>query len=520
MSYFPMYETKIKEAEMEMTLTYCMIHFSLADGLPAELMIHIFHLVLASEPCDLGLLSKAGKCLAMQTPTSNDFSSVESFTIYPDHLAQVCSRWRQIPLSSPSLWSYIDLIPHQKIHKGTLARARLHTKRASPIPIVLHIHGDKGTYYNKQDLEYFLVTIARRTKSLDLGAIGSGTEFTQLVLITLLRESSSGPAELSQLTASCFEKDHLYHPHFMSINQGWSNPGALRLALPQSVIDDSLAELSILHLRGLFRHWLSGAYDNLVDLRLIAASESFWPAIHESDFQDILEASPRLRILHFAFDIISTQARDSHITPVSLEDLEVVNIVTPFPTDRAFPATSEPGDVLRIIAPGLKPLQLSIWHYSYRQRESSTKELKNFFQRSKITKFFGKGTYPPLDELLPYVSNLQVLALDPHEFEFCPEKTLTVGRLAPAVSTLNHLILVDWDYHKFDELDLFLQYHPAKTVVLISYTVSSQSDQAEIWKLKRHPDIRVFSHHPGNRTSGSLDNWDILSIHFGTILHL
>ncbi|KAH7332553.1 hypothetical protein B0J17DRAFT_771662 [Rhizoctonia solani] len=448
----------------------------------------------------------------MKTSTSDDSASAESFPLYPDCIAQVCSRWRQIALSSPSLWSHIDYAPQQKLDCGMLARAKAYMKRASSLSIILHIHIHEhmDVHYKKDNLEHFLMSVACRTKSLDYTTIRPGNAFTRLVLMTLLRGSATGPAVFTQLkhTTSFTGMAFMHDPHIMSADQDLRryDSAALNLDLPESVIEESFSNLSILHLRGLYPSWSSAPYHGLVDLRLIGLSSSYRHPIPESKFRNILKASPRLRILNFSL-VVSKQSRDTRITPVYLEDLEKVNIATRHPRDGVWLMISEPGAVLRLFAPGSKFLQLSISHYIYQPHESSVTDLKYFFRRSRITKFYGKGACPPLGELLSHAPNLRVLELDVHNFKLSPANESRARILA--ASKLERLILPDWDYRKLDELDLLLQYHPTETVIFLNYNLRSRWDQVGIWK--RHPETRVLTYNLGKRPLDPLGGSDVFS---------
>ncbi|KAG8748854.1 hypothetical protein FRC11_011811 [Ceratobasidium sp. 423] len=96
--------------------------------LPAEILTRIFHLVSA-DYCHL--------------PSPDGPTYFPRYTRYPDFLVHICSRWRKIALSTPSLWAHIDLTPHFILGRGASERAQAYSKRAGGILCEIHLD-DKG----------------------------------------------------------------------------------------------------------------------------------------------------------------------------------------------------------------------------------------------------------------------------------------------------------------------------------------------------------------------------------------
>ncbi|KAG8702562.1 hypothetical protein FRC11_011404, partial [Ceratobasidium sp. 423] len=373
---FSSYEPKLSEARIAITkVCNSLSPFASINSLPLEIMIQIFQLVLASKSCNIGALIGPG------TSYNRSYVRGEHFPVYPDCLAQVCTPWRQITLSSPSLWIHIDFTTDKNIHSEILTRAKVHAQCANTLPLVLHIYEGQVIDYNKRSLKAFLLSIAHRITILDFTVIDSMSEFTSMVFEGLLPGCASASSPLTQLVVTFIGE--CSKPHFRSGEDNVARRD-LRLAISQSVIEDSLRHISVLHSCGLFSYWSSTAYNDLVDLHLIASSGDDWNIIPESDFCNILEASPKLRVLRFALLITQETAQSGPETPVHLEDLEVVGIATY--RDSPEDPVLNPGVVLQLLAPGPKPLQLSIWNWDfYDPDDFSTNELKNILQRANVT---------------------------------------------------------------------------------------------------------------------------------------
>jgi hypothetical protein len=58
---------------------------------------------------------------------------------YPELLSHVCSCWRQIAVSSHSLWSHIDLVPFQLLQETLIARSQVLTARAGHPLLNVHV---------------------------------------------------------------------------------------------------------------------------------------------------------------------------------------------------------------------------------------------------------------------------------------------------------------------------------------------------------------------------------------------
>ncbi|KAL5632226.1 hypothetical protein ACGC1H_000280 [Rhizoctonia solani] len=503
MAHFSTYPSKLKEAEVSISQVYNNLSQIVPiNQFPPEIMTHIFHLVPASEPCNLRLI--AGAELDPQILRRPTRSRVENFPMYPDYLAQVCTRWRRIALASPSLWSHLDFTPDDMVHVGMLARANCHQERAKTVPLILHLYESNDINWDKHTLEEFLTSIANRIKLLDFTIIRSSGLFTSLIFEGLLPGCASESSNFTQLTV--IYTGACDSPHFSSADEDETHAyGRLVLNTPHSVIEDSFRRISILHSHGFFPSWSSAAYNNLVDLRLSTSPNSSWNSIPESGFRNILAQSPQLQILHVALKLTHKTQKTEPVSPIILENLEIVNITSyrPFGEGQVL----ELGDVLRHLAPGLRPLQLSVCYRDYYSSYGfSRNELIKFFQRAKITKFYSKYT-PPIRELLCYAPNIQDLAIYSDSTLFGSME----GFQSIPIPQLNSLIL-DGRYTSewIQELDIFLQDYPTKRIIFLNGCFSDERTKQMLQE--NYPNIEVFHHSFDNLLPDSLVNADVFSI--------
>lgn len=101
----------------------------------------------------------------------------------------------------------------------------------------------------------------------------------------------------------------------------------------------------------------------------------------EAQFINILSSSPRLRILHLGLDLDNRRSYNASIMPVRLDDLERLELISrDFDQFAAF---------LRVIAPGTKPLQMSLSLKRCFGEPTSIflNEAQEFFGRSNVTIF-------------------------------------------------------------------------------------------------------------------------------------
>ncbi|KAL5631963.1 hypothetical protein ACGC1H_000104 [Rhizoctonia solani] len=430
--------------------------------LPPEVLTRIFNFV--ASPCDI-IQASNSEALDLETPESPSEISdaddsvegprskslqLKNFPTHLDRVTHVCFYWRWIAIGTPSLWTHIDLIPNQSLHRRFLARAETYATRAARLPIELHIADDNPLAYDKTHLCQFLSLIYSRVKSLDIMMIHCWRSFHSLVLNELFPHPAPESTVLTKLVGSFPTADDVLDEFI-----DWFDHTNV-----------SFFRLTVLHLRGIFPLWESMAYHNLVDLRLISPRDTRWTRISEPQLKSILSASPGLRIFYFALQTTDRKQDDEPTVPVCLDDLEVLSISTNRGNENTI---LRPGHVLRLITPGLKPLRLSIWHnfihFDHVDNDNlSPNELATFFQRSNITKFRLGGNCPLglLDPLLCHAPNLEDLVLDS-----CVSIWSGVApfrRDSLASFRLNSLALHNCS-PSLEQLELFLREYPTNLLV-------------------------------------------------------
>ncbi|KAH7335713.1 hypothetical protein B0J17DRAFT_707653 [Rhizoctonia solani] len=252
-------------------------------------------------------------------------------------------------------------------HQGHLPRALLYTARSSRLPLHLYIPEDYGIEEYDPALFQFITSIASRTSALEyhsgrqkcMGLVFKGL-FSALAtgaLTTLVTNSTSGHLNSILLTPETWT----------DLDEHGLTNMSLYLDIPEGHLEALLAPLTVLHLRAIFPRWSSLAYHNLVDLRLTSA---FRP----------------------------------NIAAVPLKELEEVNIKTVC----TYAKVLKVGSILWLLAPGTRPLRLTIENAVYKEG-TSLDETVRFFERSNIARFCAKEGYPPIKILLPHAPSLQYL---------------------------------------------------------------------------------------------------------------
>ncbi|KDN38549.1 hypothetical protein RSAG8_09438, partial [Rhizoctonia solani AG-8 WAC10335] len=477
-------------------------------SLPSEILAHIFHLV--AKPCDLIVVPKREP--VSWNSTSSEGSSADSerrlkkiwhlknFPTHLDNLTHVCSHWRQIAIATPSLWTHIDILPHESLHRGLLARAETYVTRATQLPIKLHVADTIRFGYSDASFGQFLSSVSSRVESLDVAVIYGRRSFHDFIFAKLFSPHTTRSKNFTKLTTN-------FAMVVDRINE---------FITPFDVTDDAF-HFTTLHLGGLFPCWDSKVYYNLVDLRLQTAPHyEHWTRIREQELRIILEASPRLQIFHFALLITNRQRDDESVIPVRLNDLAVLSIFTD--RDELDPIL-KPGHVLRLLAPGSKPLRLSLWHnfHVYDSNDDdihlddlSLNELAKFFQRSNLIKFCSKDECPQLDWLLSYASNLEDLTLDSCSPPLLPCSPVRSNN--PITPRLHSLILQNC-FLSLDQLEVILQQCPTGLLTLSKCNWTTGEIIFEAWNpvrrvselLERYPVTKLIF-----QPSNPIWSWDFI----------
>ncbi|KAH7332623.1 hypothetical protein B0J17DRAFT_722151 [Rhizoctonia solani] len=392
LEFISLYESKVQEIKATIgrfrNRTSTLIPI---NTLPPEILICIFHLIPAS-PCNVEYLG---------APRYKD----QQFSKYPDYLAHVCTLWRRTAISSCSLWCHIDLSPYQSCYEALVSRAWVYAKRAGNLPIRLHI---AESSYNRDferahegysDLYKLVSHISSRVETLEFVVGRYFRGFHVAVLRNLLL------SEHPTLTKLVLSSEVQYYQS--SISAGSVSPymeaesDDLQLDITEDEMARGFAPLKVLHAHNTFPAWESNAYHGLVDLHL--ESPSNWTLITLGEPIAILQSSPGLLILHFGLQIGGLTSALGEIAPVCLQDLRVLKFFEDCPS-------SHHSELLRLIIPGSKPLQLCF--IGHRETDAIfLTELESFFARSFVVKFYTQNMLPPMNILLLHAAHLECVVL-------------------------------------------------------------------------------------------------------------
>ncbi|KAG8728336.1 hypothetical protein FRC11_011301 [Ceratobasidium sp. 423] len=392
------YEGRVRDARLTMTRARNrLFSFTPINSLPTEVLTHIFEMVVVSQPCILS--------------TCYNKASINRDYAYPDLLMSICSRWRHIVESHPSLWEHIDFVPNRS-HAKLMSRAKTYAKRAQTKPLEIHIAGTERAEYNYWNLVNFLESLAGRMKALELfiteQEIG---KFYSLVLEKLLPKSNPTTFTRFSLRSGREHKNVFIAPSKYPLYGGHRDPSRLPVDLSPEIIERSLASLEALSLCAVFPAWNSRAYHRLVELRLTSQVE-LYSQIPERDLVAILKASPKLRVLHFAIDIINQWDGSKLNGPIILNDLEELEVFAAY--EFQLEPTLEVGSLLRLLTPGNKSLSLLLQTMDYGP-SASWEATKDFLARAKISKFHAKCGCLPINDLLrrmPHLTDLVCYRLE------------------------------------------------------------------------------------------------------------
>ncbi|KDN48386.1 hypothetical protein RSAG8_02978, partial [Rhizoctonia solani AG-8 WAC10335] len=362
------------------------------NSLPPEILSRIFHLVVTSQPC-----------------AKRDYRRIPEVAVpaYPIVLSHVCSRWREITLDSPTLWSHLDIATSQLLNRQRLHdRTELHLNQVGQLPLDPDIFKPLGYSVSNSHPSDFatlveLITrLASRTCSFQLDARSGYFHPVHSEILSYFLQGCVAD-RLTQLTL------RRRHDELGDDGDGYGflkseddrDAGGLEVGVSTRDLEDILSHVTVLRLEGLYPRWNSRAYHGLTELRLNGAEFR----INESDLVGILRLSPCLCVFEFGLIIGNPIPINTQVSPIPLSSLETLNLM-------AMQCHQLP-TLLRWLAPGPKPLQLALERLP--EEELSLKDSSRlFFSRSHITRAYFIG--PRLDDLLDFLElspHLRVLVL-------------------------------------------------------------------------------------------------------------
>ncbi|KEP47449.1 putative F-box-like domain protein, partial [Rhizoctonia solani 123E] len=300
------------KAALSWSRNYSHTHVTVND-IPSEVLASIFHLVLSSQPC-----------------AKRDYREFDEMIdpVHPAVLSRVCSRWRSIAFSTPTLWTHIDISTSTLLNKQHFYYlTKLHLSHVGQSSLDLHLFDASGYENNQFSLSKAIPSItgsitrlAGRTSSFNMDELyAADTKHGIKILSTFFQESI--PETLTDLTLSSNYLNRIHRGQgFLKAKDDPGHDGyGLTIDIPKGQLESILSHVSVLRLAGPYLRWNSRAYYGLVELRLAGRE-----VINESVLVGILRSSPGLRILQLGLRIDSLLSIDSQVTPVELRDLEVL----------------------------------------------------------------------------------------------------------------------------------------------------------------------------------------------------
>ncbi|KAF8601682.1 hypothetical protein BDV93DRAFT_545750 [Ceratobasidium sp. AG-I] len=325
---------------------------------------------------------------------------------YPIILSSVCVRWRQVAISTPSLWSHIYFNPALHTPNG-LSLAKLYLERSANLPLSVCIgrYGDGPSLYTEnQELASLIHLFATRLESLSMIQDYS-TFFNDMFMILL--EGSAGQIRKFALDDGYLVADSL---------------------LPQEAICQLLEPLNTLYLDEFDLEWSTIPCRNLVELQLISPHPDMSPT--GTQLAQFLNANPAIRRLKLAkFQLVSYE---NDIPPIVLPEVRTVAL-------EASPQFMS--WLLALLVPGSHELdlQFQILSVSSTRQTQATEACRRFFQRARVISFHSMGnsgiSFSSIATDLLHLETLQISDLHSsghHDFSEIHAQT----RLPPKLHTI------------------------------------------------------------------------------------
>ncbi|KAF8606168.1 hypothetical protein BDV93DRAFT_521019 [Ceratobasidium sp. AG-I] len=300
---------------------------------------------------------------------------------YPVQLSSICVHWRQVAISTPTLWSSIELLRSSDSFYDPQYLDMFY-ERSANAPLSVRL-GKFGHEYNldavNEQLASLLRLYATRLYSLAIAYYFPG--FSRKALSTLLAEKATGRVRK------------------LALHTDWLDAPILAdSSLQQHALSELFEPLHTLYLCSVCFDWNLVCCRNLVVLHLLRLGTVASPSAPQ--LASFLSANPTIRKLHIGD--FESRSYESSLPPINLPELQNLEFnVSPAFTQWLF----------NLLHPGTRDITLQL--HTYAHKPPGTKYIEvfsRFFQRSRIITLRILGdSWIPFSSVAAYLPHLETL---------------------------------------------------------------------------------------------------------------
>ncbi|KAF8606154.1 hypothetical protein BDV93DRAFT_362262 [Ceratobasidium sp. AG-I] len=303
-----------------------------------------------------------------------------SATNYPLRLSSVCVNWRQIAISTPMLWSFLDLVfTNDSLQNPEYLNMCYERSAKALLSVRLGKYGDEcDQEVVSEQLAPLLSSYATRLYSLAITYRNPG--FLEEILSILLIRRHGRVRKLALY-------GQLDDIHILTNG-----------SLPPEVLGELLEPLHSLYLEGVAFDWDVICCRNLVELQLTRLHGVASPSA--SQLVSFLNANPTIRKLSiFSLEL---PTYEFSLPPIKLPELQNLELETNLEFTRW---------LCTILTPGARGITLRICSYvPESRRDELVSTFRQFLQRSRIVTLRTQGFYTiPISSVAAYLPFLERL---------------------------------------------------------------------------------------------------------------
>lgn len=301
---------------------------------------------------------------------------------YPILLSSICIRWRQVAITTPSLWSYLDF-DIERYPSINLRYLNFCYERSASAPLSVRF----GRYDHECNLETIddqiaslLRAYATRLESLAISYWRS--KFVKEALATLFAQGAAGRVRKLALHATSGDRRMVADD-----------------LLSQDALHQLLEPLCSLYLEGVAFDWTLICCRDLVELQLVELAPNVAPS--PSQLVEFLNANPAIRKLKITrFNPISL---DHNLPPIQLPELRYLELDLSPEVMHWFFAR---------LTPGPHELDLELTSFVANIQTRVIDMLREFFQQARIIslRIYG-SSWLPFSNVVAKLPHLEILGM-------------------------------------------------------------------------------------------------------------